>query len=331
MQHPKLAGAVASVRSACSIARRVQRNLDAVRQITKDDRSPVTVADYAVQASILLDLEREYRDLHMAGEENADLLRAAGSDVIRDEVVTAVRDVHPAAGTSLVLDAIDAGSGDARTDEYWTLDPIDGTKGFLRGGQYAIALALIANGEVVLGVMGCPNLAADPEAGVGVGDGVVFAAIRTQGACVYPLADTHPAAQPIGARQSSDTALRVCESVEAAHSKHSATARIIEAMQVDREPIRVDSQCKYSLVARGQADVYLRFPTDASYVEKIWDHAAGSLIAQEAGALVTDIRGRALDFRHGRYLAENRGIVCATPDVHRRLIATINDLGFAQR
>jgi len=38
------------------------------------------------------------------------------------------------------------------------LDPIDGTKGFLRGEQYAVALGLIDDGEVVLGVLGCPEL-----------------------------------------------------------------------------------------------------------------------------------------------------------------------------
>ena len=45
-----------------------------------------------------------------------------------------------------------------RLGRYWTLDPIDGTKGFLRGDQYAVALGLIDDGEVILGVLGCPNL-----------------------------------------------------------------------------------------------------------------------------------------------------------------------------
>src|SRR6266567_6777203 len=40
----------------------------------------------------------------------------------------------------------------------WTLDPIDGTKGFLRGGQYAVCLALLIDARVELGVIGCPNL-----------------------------------------------------------------------------------------------------------------------------------------------------------------------------
>lgn len=40
---------------------------------------------------------------------------------------------------------------------FWTLDPVDGTLGFVRGDQYAIALALIEDGQVMLGVLGCPN------------------------------------------------------------------------------------------------------------------------------------------------------------------------------
>jgi 3'(2'), 5'-bisphosphate nucleotidase len=44
----------------------------------------------------------------------------------------------------------------------WTLDPIDGTKGFLRGGQYAVCLALLVDARVELGVIGCPNLPSAP-------------------------------------------------------------------------------------------------------------------------------------------------------------------------
>jgi len=60
-----------------------------------------------------------------------------------------------------VLDWIGAGAADVTADEYWTLDPIDGTKGFLRGDQYAVALDLVEAGEVVAGVLGGPNLPND--------------------------------------------------------------------------------------------------------------------------------------------------------------------------
>ena len=45
----------------------------------------------------------------------------------------------------------------------WTLDPIDGTKGFLRGEQYAVCLALLVDSSVEVGVIGCPNLPLDPQ------------------------------------------------------------------------------------------------------------------------------------------------------------------------
>lgn len=63
----------------------------------------------------------------------------------------------------------------------WTLDPIDGTKGFLRGGQYAVCLALLVDAKVQVGVMGCPNLALDPLEPDGE-KGCLFVAVRGQGA-----------------------------------------------------------------------------------------------------------------------------------------------------
>lgn len=61
------------------------------------------------------------------------------------------------------------------------MDPIDGTMGFLRGGQYAVCLGLLQDGEVVLGVMGCPNLPVDYHNPEGE-KGVIFVAVKGQGA-----------------------------------------------------------------------------------------------------------------------------------------------------
>jgi 3'(2'), 5'-bisphosphate nucleotidase len=63
----------------------------------------------------------------------------------------------------------------------WTVDPIDGTKGFLRGGQYAVCLSLIVNSQVVLGVIGCPNIQIHPT-NSDEGRGCIFVAVRGQGA-----------------------------------------------------------------------------------------------------------------------------------------------------
>ena len=63
----------------------------------------------------------------------------------------------------------------------WTIDPIDGTKGFLRGEQYAVCLSLIVDAKVQLGVIGCPNLPVDPAAPER-GIGCTFTAVRGHGA-----------------------------------------------------------------------------------------------------------------------------------------------------
>jgi 3'(2'), 5'-bisphosphate nucleotidase len=61
------------------------------------------------------------------------------------------------------------------------MDPIDGTKGFLRGEQYAVCLALVVNSVVELGVLGCPNLSVSPS-DPSAGRGVIFLAVRGRGA-----------------------------------------------------------------------------------------------------------------------------------------------------
>ena len=101
---------------------------------------------------------------------------------------------------------------------------------------------------------------------------------------------------------------RFCESVESAHSNQDQSAQIAARLGIHKAPYRIDSQCKYAAVARGDAAIYLRLPTRADYVEKIWDHAAGCRIVTEAGGTVTDVHGRPLDFGLGRKLTENRGV-----------------------
>jgi 3'(2'), 5'-bisphosphate nucleotidase len=236
-----------------------------------------------------------------------------------------------------VLDAIDACDHDASADAYWALDPVDGTKGFLRGQQYAIALAYLERGQVELAAMGCPNLPTDWSRPFDDPDprGAIYAAAAGSGSWQWPAGDDDREPSPIRARYAggddASRTVRICESVEAAHSKHDDTQRVLDRLGLGVEYARLDSQCKYAVVARGQADAYLRMPARKDYVEKIWDHAAGMLIATEAGAVVTDIAGLPLDFGRGRRLEGNRGIVCAAAGLHGKIIDTIEALGIAPK
>ncbi len=333
-----LEAATEAVSLASKVCRQVQSSLDQVRAITKDDKSPVTVADFASQAIVGHVLfERLGRGVIMVGEEDSAWLREDEHASHRAATLAAVQEVWPEADEQSMLDAIDIGSGDTHHRSFWTLDPIDGTKGFLRGQQYAIALGFIEAGTPVVGALGCPNLPEDFSKPLDQADahGCIYTCIKGSG--VYEVPADKPDAKPTHIQRldhEEGQAVSVCASVEKAHSNVSDTDRILEYLAQNGiptgEPTRLDSQAKYAVTGRGQADAYLRLPTKKGYVERIWDHAAGALVASEAGCFVTDIFGKALDFGEGRGLEKNKGVICAPPRVHGLVIGAIEALGIGR-
>ena len=87
----------------------------------------------------------------------------------------------------------------------------------------------------------------------------------------------------------------------------------------------MDSQAKYGIVARGEVTLYLRIPSpsEPGYKENIWDHAAGSIIAEEAGGRVTDAKGQPLDFSSGIKMEKNCGIVVTNGILHMRVLKAL--------
>ncbi len=83
--------AIEAVTRACRVARSVQSHLADLQQITKDDRSPVTVADFAVQAIVCLELTKALGPVPIVGEETAEVLRDPTARTVRDAVVQAVQ------------------------------------------------------------------------------------------------------------------------------------------------------------------------------------------------------------------------------------------------
>jgi 3'(2'), 5'-bisphosphate nucleotidase len=116
---------------------------------------------------------------------------------------------------------------------------------------------------------------------------------------------------------------RFCESVESGHSNQDHSAQIAARLGITVEPYRIDSQCKYAAVARGDASIYLRLPTRADYREKIWDHAAGKFVVEQAGGTVTDVTGAPLDFSHGATLQSNSGVVATDGRYHDAVIDAV--------
>ena len=319
--------------------------------LSKSDASPVTIGDFGAQALIISALAHNFpQDEIVAEEESKDLrensqLKQTVWDLVKDVSLDDARANQqlggPITSDESMLELIDRGSSKGGpSGRIWALDPIDGTKGFLRGGQYAVCLALMVDGDVKVGVLGCPNLPVDDTAplaeNIGAnasdaeGKGVLFAAVEGEGATSRPLARGPLAsAQPISMRPVTDlSAATFCESVEAGHSSHGDQAAIASRLGITRPSVRMDSQAKYGSIARGAGDVYLRLPVRKDYQEKIWDHAAGDLIVREAGGQVTDVQGQRLDFSKGRTLAANKGVVAAPKAAHKQVLdAVVEVLG----
>lgn len=330
--------AIQAVRLAAGLCQAVRAGLLGSGVVAKADRSPVTVADFGSQAVICRALALAFPNDPIIAEEGSDELRRPDSAELLAEAVRFVKEVLPGSEEPVDVESvcgwIDRGGSRSYADRFWTLDPIDGTKGFLRGEQYAVALALIERGKIVVAALACPNLPVQTAGfAEGAAPGSIFHAVRGEGAWAIPWgtgADQGAKPVRISVGSSDDpAAARFCESVESGHSAHGDSAKIAELLGIGTPPVRLDSQAKYAVVSRGEADIYLRMPTKKDYREAIWDHAAGALIVAEAGGIVSDIDGRPLDFTGGPRLEANRGVVVANAQWHPRVIAAIAELGLA--
>lgn len=215
---------------------------------TKGDTSPVTEADRAAEAIILAALARA----------------APGVPVIAEEEVA-------------------AGRIPAHDDTYFLVDPLDGTKEFVRGGDdYTVNIGLIAGGQPTLGVVLAPE------------QGRMHGGIVGEGAWV----SENGARQPIRTRPLGD------EMVAVASKSHFTqnTADYLDSICQGCGHVGVGSSLKFCILAEGRADIYPRLgPTSE------WDTAAGHAVLLAAGGLCDGPDGQPL--RYGKPAFLNRAFV----------------------
>lgn len=317
--------ALDAARLASQLVKQVQLEMTS-SGVAKEDRSPVTIADYASQALVAYLLSEVFPDDVLVAEEDASVLRGIQGKPMLEQVTGFVSRFLTHATSERVCDWIDRGVAQP-AGRFWTLDPIDGTKGFLRGDQYVVALALIVAGEVQLGVLGCPNLcdARRPEPD---GPGSLIVATRHQGAWTKSLQESGEFDRLQVSARIEHAGIRILRSYEAGHTNVEQINRLTELLGVQAEPVRMDSQAKYALLAAGEGDLIVRLlsPAKPDYREKIWDQAAGALIVEEAGGRITDLDGVPLDFTTGRTLANNRGVVASNGEIHEDVLEVLREI-----
>ena len=178
----------------------------------------------------------------------------------------------------------------------WIVDPIDGTRAFLKGRpHFTICAALIENGVAIAAAV--YNPAMDEFFEAGAGDGAMMNAA------------------PIHA--SGTAGLEGCAMIGAPHMfDHPEWPEEWPAMHVAQ---RNSTNYRLALVGAGAFDATLALARKAD-----WDVAPGALIAQEAGAIATDHRGG--KFVYNRAEASQRSLVCAAPSLYRHVLNRVSHL-----
>ena len=213
----------------------------------KGDGSPLTVADQRSHAVIASSLAEVEPDIPMLSEES-------GEDVFRERF---------------------------NWSRYWLVDPLDGTKEFVnRNGEFTVNIALIENGEPVLGGVHTPV------------QGITHFAARGVGAFKSML-NNEPS--PISVREPETNNIVMVASRSHAGPEVEEYKNRVEK---DLGPVAITSMgssLKLCLVAEGSADIYPRLgPTSE------WDTAAAHCVVEVAGGRVTATDGQTL-----RYNKEN--------------------------
>lgn len=312
--------------------------------IVKDDLSPVTVADFAIQAVLTRLLSQAFPSDGFVGEESADELRQDAKLLSRVLAIAA-----ECAGESLFQEGDDLCNvidicSTAITESgarIWVFDPIDGTKTFIRGEQYAINIALLEQGTQVLSVVACPLLSTDSTAPVfdasidATGKGSILYAVRGHGAYVRSLmADPGQEEQPESRRIQ-----RHADSVTSPEGLRSATCWALLDSGVDVVHKAVAEQLnvpfpgcdllgwvpRWAVMALGLANMTVWVYKKRDRYAKIWDHAGAMLLFEEVGGLITDVHGKPIDLTSGRKLTANFGFVAAPKNVHHIVLKTVHD------
>ncbi|OCL05551.1 carbohydrate phosphatase [Glonium stellatum] len=308
----------------------------------KADRSPVTIADYASQALLIAAVHHDFPEDHILGEESAAELRK--NQTLCDQVwhlISTTLDQSVDTGASLygelkdkddMFRYIDMGGDELGgvKGRVWMLDPVDGTAAFLSGGQYAVCLALVEDGEQKVGVVGCPNAPFDvaqvKETVVDSdGYGSLLSAVKGHGTFVWKMG-VERLGPPRKIFHKQPTAIRI---VQPSNSAYDFGGRRKVADKLGAEwpgTMLWSSQTRFVALALGEGNAQIAFRKRRDYHSCVWDAAGGVLIFEEAGGRVTDVEGKPLDFRQGRRLEKNSGIVAALSGIHDRVLSVVREV-----
>lgn len=354
--------AIAAVQQASRLSQHIlsQAQHDKQQQdmglVSKDDLSPVTIADFAIQALLTCTLHHAFPSDRFVGEESSAALRENPTLLNRvweslqfiaennDNAVVRI----PASADEMCAMIDWCGNGRPSIEQgssarVWVFDPIDGTENFVKGLVYAINVALLDSEaeHQILSVVGCPNMSVDisfPATDASLdptAEGALAYGVRGKGAFLRKL-HAGPIGHDLVAHGEESGSRRLHRHADSADTIRSVTATsvssglsTVHASIADRLGVAFPGNdllpwvLRWLLLALGVGNATWWAYKSRDRLGKIWDHSGAMLLFEEVGGKITDVDGRAVNLFVGRKMSGNYGFVAAPAGLHGHVLETV--------
>ncbi len=271
------------------------------KTIEKKDHSPVTLADYAGQIYINHHLKDNFPSDQIIAEENIEDLTDRQGEIIRN----CYKDLN----ISIKKFESSLNYRGMPSKRQWTVDPIDGTKGFIANLSYSIGIGFLIDSEPTVSAIAAPNY---NEKGL-----AVFRAELGEGAEASYAGKKF---KPIKTSTQSDVKKsRVCISL---HNASEATTKFLEDIGIKEENMcAMDGMGKFCMVADSTADFYIHLNRNVMYS---WDFCPGDLLIREANGNSTDISGKRLKFKERNCIITAPGYLFSNSELSKIILKLFN-------
>ena len=302
--HKELSLAVYLVNQALKITE-WYRSKNSLSFIKKDD-SPVTLADFASQIFIISSIKKYFPEDQIIAEEESSVFIDSDAESIIKRCYTSLN-IPPEKNLKETLNY--RGSSSKRQ---WTVDPIDGTKGFQKGLAYAVGMGFMVQAEPTICAIGVPNYQ-----NISL---TIFSAEKNHGARVS-YGDQNFTRISVSNRNEIKK-FRICHSL---HYNKPWVLDFARSLGVTHF-FPLDSMVKLCMVADGSSELYIKpMNMERSFT---WDFLPGELLVKEAGGMITDIRGNPIQYVNDKCKITAPGLIASNGIRHEELLSALksNDI-----
>jgi len=280
---------------------------EGVSTYKKRDQSPVTMADYASQIFIISRLKEAFpKDEIIAEESEQGIIDKISADQIKQ--CFKKNNFRNIPDMEKYLNYRGSSS-----NRQWTIDPIDGTKGYMEGLTYAIGIGLMVDSDPRICAICVPNYNNKGLA--------IFTAEQGSGAKVSYSGDVFNSIQVSDQKNVKES--RMCHSL---HYDLPWVPQFAEKIGI-KSRIQLDSMAKFCLIADGSYDIYIK--PIMGLTAYTWDYLPGDLLVREAGGKVTDLDEERLKYENEEILLRAPGIITTNGLLHDEISMFIRDNFFS--